>query len=125
MGLWDWFNAEAEDTSLVQISNDIGDHIVAEVPTNAVDSIEIALGEAGLSPDNDESYTNLYSAERKYEQRDHEEMRYTSAPVVNEDEDLEAEIDDDTTLDCDRDVDKEPEATEDDEQKATGGWSWW
>jgi hypothetical protein len=48
MGIFDWFKDDEEDRSLVEISNDAGDHWVADVPTDGVKETEQALRDAGL-----------------------------------------------------------------------------
>jgi hypothetical protein len=54
MGLFDWFKPDEEDRSLVEISNDAGDHWVADIPTSGVKETEQALRDAGLEQDNDD-----------------------------------------------------------------------
>ncbi|MBD2259905.1 hypothetical protein [Pseudanabaena sp. FACHB-2040] len=80
-----------DDRSLIEISNDKGDHWVAEIPTSAVRKAEKALKEAGCKLDYDEStpWFSQAEKERDYERRDHNQHRYRSARVVNEGEDLE------------------------------------
>jgi hypothetical protein len=113
MGLFDWFKPDEEDRSLVEISNDAGDHWVADIPTSEVKETEQALRDAGLEQDNDDCLINIFGARRIVDNRDAQQCRYRSERVVNESEDLEAEQDDDSL-------------TERNEQPAEGGWfSWW
>jgi hypothetical protein len=113
MGIFDWFKDDEEDRSLIEISNDAGDHWVADVPTDGVKETERALRDAGVKEDNDDLISKIFGASRIADKRDSEESRYRSDRVVDEEEDLEAEQDDDSL-------------TERDEQPAEGGWlSWW
>ncbi|MEO0644814.1 MAG: hypothetical protein AAFZ17_01460 [Cyanobacteria bacterium J06650_10] len=78
-----------DDRSLIEVSNDSGDHWVADVPTKGVEETEKSLKDAGAVPDRDESLLRRYNAKRVVDNRDSEEYRYRSARVVDEDEDLE------------------------------------
>jgi hypothetical protein len=115
MGIFGWLRPEEsdDDRSLVEISNDDGDHWVADIPTEGVKETERALRDAGVEEDRDETLSKIYAGDRILDNRDSDQYRSRSARVVDEGEDLEAEQDDDST-------------TERDEQPAEGGWfSWW
>lgn len=77
------------DRSLIEISNDAGDHWVADIPTSGVKDTEKALRQAGLGRDTDEQLTQVYRADLMIDSRDSHQHRYRSARVVDEDEDLE------------------------------------
>jgi hypothetical protein len=80
---------DKDDRSLIEISNDAGDHWVADIPTSGVKETEKALRKAGLRRDIDEHLTQVYRADRIIEQRDPSQYRYHSDRVIDEDEDLE------------------------------------
>lgn len=106
---------EPEDSSLVEISDDNGTHIVVSTPTydDALDVEGWTRRGAGAKSDRDESLGRERRAQQQYEARDHDELRVRSARVVDANEDLEPEVDDDNV-------------TERDDQPAEGGWfSWW
>jgi len=118
MGLFGWLRPEEEpdDRSLIEISNDDGDHWVADIPTKGVKSTERELRKAGVERDDDERLSQVYGAQRIVDNRDSEQYRYRSEPVVDQGEDLEDTYDrEDDRSDCERD-----------EQPAEGGWfsSW-
>ena len=64
-----WFGnkSDDEDKSLIEISNDNGDHWVAEVPTKDVKKTEKALKEAGCERDYDEWVAASYHAKKVYD----------------------------------------------------------
>lgn len=102
-----------DDRSLIEVGNDNGDHWVIELPTSEVRKTEKALRDAGCEHDHDESsFFSTSEKEKNYKQRDHEQYRYHSARIVDEEEDLEDNHD--RELDA---SDYEP-----DEQPA---WRWW
>ncbi|MEE4204489.1 MAG: hypothetical protein V2I45_12735 [Halieaceae bacterium] len=106
---------EPEDSSLVEISDDNGTHIVVNTPTqdDALDVEGWTRRGAGARSDRDEALSQERRAERQYDYRDHYELRVRSGRVVDNHEDLEPEVDDDSV-------------TEANEQAAEGGWfSWW
>lgn len=111
-----WFgrnnNEEEGDRSLIEISNDNGDHWVADIPNDGVKETEKALRDAGVEQDKDDRLLNVFRANRVVDNRDSDQYRYRSEPVVDENEDLEAEQDDDSI-------------TERNEQAAEGGWFSW
>lgn len=100
MGIFGWLKPEEEpeDRSLIEISNDSGDHYVANVPSDGVAKTERALRDADVERDKDDQLSRQYNAAEKAESRDKEQYRYRSEPVVNSKEDLEAEVDDDSIL---------------------------
>lgn len=82
-------NEDEDDRSLIEISNDSGDHWVADIPTKGVKETEKALRDAGVERDNDERLLSTYQPSRIVDSRDSEQQRYRSERVVNEGEDLE------------------------------------
>ena len=111
MGIFGWLKPEEEpeDSSLVEISNDRGDHIVVNTPTHddALDVEGQARRELGAKVDKDEKLGARGQFE--YQIRDDDEYRVRSARVVDSNEDLEREEDDDSM-------------TEQNEQSASNGW---
>ena len=93
MGLLDWFKPDKEDRSLIEISNDAGDHWVADVPTSGVKETEQALRNAGLEQDRDDTLIRRYDASDVVSRRDPNQHRYRSERVVDEAEDLEDSYD--------------------------------
>ena len=80
----------ADDRSMIEVSNDSGDHWVADIPTKGVKDTEKALQDAGAVRDEDETkLSRRYDAARVVERRDSNQYRYRSERVVDEDEDLE------------------------------------
>lgn len=82
-----------DDRSLIEVSNDSGDHWVADVPTGGVRDTEKSLKDAGAVPDRDEDLRRRYDAARIVDSRDSEEYRYRSARIVDEEEDEEDSYD--------------------------------
>lgn len=104
-----------DDESIIEVSNDNGDHWVAHVPTNQVRNIEKELRNAGCERDNDEEqrfYRNNSDMQRYVDERDHDKYRFRSERIINESEDLEDSYDREND-----DSDREPN-----EQPA---WRWW
>ena len=111
MGIFGWLKPEEEDGDRVigEISNDRGDHAVFDIPADGEDDVDRIMRDNGVRNDHDEQEGSRYDAERRWNRRDHDELRYHTDDVVDRDEDREAEVDDDTI-------------TERDEQSASGGW---
>ncbi len=82
-----------DDRSLIEISNDGGDHWVIDVPTEGVKETEKALRSAGVQRDNDEQFLNTYQPQRIVNSRDSRQHRFRSERVVNEAEDFEDSYD--------------------------------
>lgn len=84
-----------DDRSLIEISNDNGDHWVAEIPTKAVKETKKALRDAGCDLDRDEeaARNNREWAKRNFDRRDHDQYRCRSVRIVDETEDLEDSYD--------------------------------
>jgi hypothetical protein len=131
MGIFGWLRPEddEEDRSLIEVSNDAGDHWVADIPAEGVQETERALRDAGVEEDNDDLVSKIFGASRIADRRDSEEYRYRSARVVDEDEDLEDSHDQENdTSDYEDFFDREDDTSdfEESEQPAEGGWfSWW
>ena len=84
----------ADDLSLIEVSNDSGDHWVASIPTGDVKATEKSLRQAGAVRDDDEErLSRRYDAARVVANRDSAQYRYRSARVVDETEDLEDSYD--------------------------------
>lgn len=113
MGIFGWLKPEEEpaDSSLVEISDDRGTHIVVNTPTHddALDVEGWTRSGSGAKSDRDESLANEARADQRWDRRDHDELRVRGSRVVGPNEDLEPEGDDDSV-------------TERDEQPAEGGW---
>ncbi|NMF84658.1 hypothetical protein [Nodosilinea sp. P-1105] len=131
MDVFGWLKPEEEDEdrSLIEISNDSGDHWVADIPTDGVNATTKALRDAGVEQDNDERLSNAFGAKRIVDNRDPNQHRYRSARVIDEREDLEDSYDREND-DCDREEDRsdweDNGDLEESEQPAEGGWfSWW
>ena len=111
MGLFGWLKPEEEpeDSSLVEITDDHGTHIVVTTPTHndALDVEGWVRRGAGAKVDKDENLGERGQFE--YQIRDHDEYRVRSSRVIGPNEDLEPEEDDDSI-------------TERDEQSASNGW---
>lgn len=117
---------EPEDHSLIEISNDSGDHWVADIPTTGVKATEKALRDAGVEGDNDERLLNTYQPSRIVDSRDPDQYRYRSERVVDEGEDLEDSYDREDVSDMEDDLSEREDDTsdfEESEQPAT--WRWW
>ncbi len=112
---------EPKDAHLVEISDDKGNHVVVNLSSedDALDVEGLARRVGKAETDKDEQLSRLGRAgSRQYDSRDHDKLRVRSGPVVNPNADLEAEEDDDSTFDGNRDDDMEP-----DEVVADGPWS--
>ena len=116
------FNRPDDDESLIEVSNDNGDHWVANVPTENIVETSSLLMNAGIVRDHDDQLSRDYRAGTIAEDRDHEEYRFRSARVVDEAEDLEenGDLEDDRT----RDWDREP-TTAYDESQVPKQFRWW
>jgi len=131
MDIFGWLKPEEEDEdrSLIEISNDSGDHWVADIPTDRVSATTKALRDVGVEQDNDERLSSAFGAKRIVDNRDPNQHRYRSARVIDEREDLEDSYDREND-DCDREEDRsdweDNGDLEESEQPAEGGWfSWW
>lgn len=95
-----WLNPKKEPkrAHIVEIGTDVGDHVVVNVKTKTeAKKVEKIVKDAGGTVDTDEGiYKDSRRAQKRYEQRDHNQLRYSSGAVVNKNEDLEPEIDDDS-----------------------------
>ena len=119
-------NEDEDDRSLIEISNDSGDHWVADIPTEGVKETEKALRDAGVARDDDERLVNTYQPSRIVDSRDSKQHRYRSERVVDEGEDLEDSHDrenDDSDREEDRSDWEDNGDREESEQPAT--WRWW
>lgn len=111
--IWPFTGGQAEeDRSVIEISNDVGDHWVADIPTSGVQDAEKALRKAGLESDRDDYVSRRHDAEEILASRDSAQWRYRSEPVVDESEDLE------DTYDREND-------TSDYERSEQPAWRWW
>lgn len=113
-------SGKSEDRSLIEISNDDGDHYVADIPTNGVKATERALKQAGASVDNDDRLARSAYGQELVSNRDSTTYRYRSASV-EEKPDSDYEPDSDSEPDYegeDSRVDDEPS-----EQTASRWWS--
>jgi hypothetical protein len=119
MGILDWFKSDEEDRSLIEISNDSGDHWVADIPTRGVKATEKALRDAGVERDTDERLLNIYQPSRIVDSRDPKQYRYRAERVVDEGEDLEDSHDQENDQ-SDWEDNGDVEASE---HPAT--WGWW
>lgn len=93
MGLFGRGKKDDDDRSLIEISNDKGDHWVADVPTKGVKATEKALRDAGVERDKDDQLVNRYDAKKVVDRRDPDQHRYRSERVVDEQADLESSHD--------------------------------
>lgn len=96
MGIRSWLGLGQEDDgdrSLIEVSNDRGDHIVIEVPTAKVWETKRALRKAGVERDDDENLSTRQDAVRRADNRDSSEYRCCSARIIDEREDLEDSYD--------------------------------
>lgn len=112
-----WFGKKQEDddTALVEISNDNGDHYVAEIPSNDADEVRGWFRKSGMRNDQDYEDYRHDAAQQQYSRRDHDAHRYRIERVVDESEDLEDSYDQENdTSDYERS-----------EQPAESWWSWW
>ena len=92
-----------------EISIDRGDHVVFEIPADGEDDLDRIMGDHRVRYDHDEQESRRMDADRRWDRRDHDELRYHTDDVVKHGEDDEPEVDDDSI-------------DERDEQSATGGW---
>lgn len=128
MGLFGWLKpeAEAEDRSLIEISNDSGDHLVVDIPTKGVQETEKALREAGVARDDDERLVNTYQPSRIVDSRDSSQHRYRSERVVDEGEDLEDSHDrENDTSDREEDrADWEDNGDQEESEQSSSWFTW-
>lgn len=117
MGLFDgWFPSSDEDESLIEISNDEGDHWVVSTPTEETHGVLGWLFGAGVERDRDESYhSNSMRGRETVDSRDSHQYRTYSNRVVDEQEDDEDSYD--------RENDRSD--YERNEQEAERWWQWW
>ena len=100
MGLFDfWKNEPTEETRLVEISNDDGDHWVAELPAKGIKQTTDALRDAGATRDTDERDYRDPWAEKFVDRRNSSDYRFKTAPVYDQSIDREPEEDNDTSDD--------------------------
>lgn len=128
MGLFDWFKPDEEDRSLVEISNDSGDHWVADIPRKGVEETERALREAGVERDTDDRLLNVYRPDLVVKKRDSQQYRYRSERVVDEGEDLEDSYDqenDASDLEDDRSDWEDDRSDFEESEQPTSWFSWW
>lgn len=93
MGIRSWLGLGQEDDgdrSLIEVSNDRGDHIVIEVPTAKVWETKRALRKAGVERDDDEKLVRKHGIENHSGSRDASQYRCHSARIVDEREDYES-----------------------------------
>lgn len=129
MGIFGWLKPEEEDEerSLIEISNDAGDHWVADIPTDGVAETERTLREAGIERDIDEQLLNTYQSYRIVDRRDSKQHRYRSEQVVDEQEDLEDSHDQENdTSDWEEDrSDWEDNGDFEASEQPASWFSWW
>lgn len=114
-----------DDRSLIEVSNDDGDHWVADVPTKGVKDTEKSLKDAGAVPDRDEALRKRYDAARVVDNRDSEAYRYRSARVVDEEEDAEDTYDqEEDRSDEEPHSDDEPDG-DSERSEQSPGWKIW
>ncbi|MDV3352064.1 hypothetical protein QGP82_25510 [Leptothoe sp. LEGE 181152] len=91
MGLFDWFNPKEPDETVVEISDDLGDHVVFSVPTQDYPKVRRLL-KKNFADDIDERIAKSNRAplqkQRDWNIRDHEVYRYRGERVIYDDEDL-------------------------------------
>lgn len=116
----------ADDRSLIEVSNDNGDHWVADIPTKGVKETEQSLKEAGAVRDEDEQkVSRRFDAARVVDKRDSNQYRYRSERVVDEKEDLEDNHDrEDDRSDLEPDSDDEPD-NESERSAQSPVWRFW
>lgn len=109
--IFGWLRPEDEDEDRVigEVSNDRGDHVVFDIPADGEDTVDRIMRDSGVRHDHDAQEARRSDAVRRWNRRDHDELRYHTDVVVNHDEEIESEVDDDSI-------------TERDEQPASGGW---
>ena len=130
MGLFDgWFPSSDEDESLIEISNDEGDHWVVSTPTEETEGVLGWLFGASVEEDDDERYRwNYDKGRRAVERRDSHQYRAHSERVVDEYEDNEDTYDrENDRSDYEDSHDREADFCdrEEDEQEAEHWWQWW
>ena len=103
---------DADDRSLLEVSNDSGDHWVADIPSDGVEETEKSLRNAGVVRDDDEErVSRRYDAARVVEKRDSDQYRYRSERITDEDEDSEDTYDrEEDRSDLEPDNDEEPDS---------------
>ena len=98
MGLFDFWKDETPDrangkTRLIEISNDDGDHWVAELPAKGIKQTTDALKNADVVSDTDEDDYRVYCTQSASNKRDSSEYRFKKAPVFDKNIDLEPDDD--------------------------------
>lgn len=116
----------ADDRSLIEVSNDNGDHWVADIPTKGVKETEQSLKEAGAVRDEDaQKVSRRFDAARVVDKRDSKQYRYRSERVVDEKEDLEDNYDrEEDKSDLEPDSDDEPD-NESERSEQSPVWKFW
>ena len=96
MGLFDWFDPQEPDETLLEIGNDDGEHVVISIPTTEETSVENLFKSGHIACDQDEQiYRAPISNERRIaiaQHRDHSEYRFRLSRVFDPNEDLEEEV---------------------------------
>ena len=115
-----------DDRSLIEVSNDSGDHWVADIPTKGVKDTEQSLKNAGAVRDDDEErVSRRYDAARVVEKRDSMQYRYRSERVVDEEEDLEDNNDrEEDKSDYEPHSDDEPD-NDSEASEQSPSWKFW
>ena len=115
-----------EDRSLIEISNDSGDHLVVDIPTSGVKDTEKALRDAGVERDKDDQLVNTYQPSRIVDSRDSKQHRYRSERVVDEGEDLEDSYDrENDTSDREEDRSDWEDNGDQEESEQPASWRFW
>ncbi|MEM9947180.1 MAG: hypothetical protein AAF810_14075 [Cyanobacteria bacterium P01_D01_bin.36] len=117
---------DADDRSLLEVSNDSGDHWVADIPSDGVEETEKSLRNAGVVRDDDEErVSRRYDAARVVEKRDSDQYRYRSERITDEDEDSEDTYDrEEDRSDLEPDNDEEPDS-DDERSEQSPVWKFW
>lgn len=82
-----------DDRSLIEISNDSGDHWVADIPTDGQGEARKIMRQGKVELDRDEQLSREFGGRRQIERRDPNQHRYRMERVVDEGEDLEDSYD--------------------------------
>lgn len=113
MGIFGWLDPqrEPEDSSLVEVSDDKGTHVVisAKDEDDALEIEGMLRRDAGAKTDKDERLSESRAAEREYKNRDPDQLRVRSGRVADKNEDREPEEDDDSVVEANH-------------QSSSGGW---
>ena len=117
---------DADDRSLLEVSNDSGDHWVADIPSDGDEETEKSLRNAGVVRDDDEErVSRRYDAARVVEKRDSDQYRYRSERITDEDEDSEDTYDrEEDRSDLEPDNDEEPDS-DDERSEQSPVWKFW